>query len=173
MTVKRKTFAFAVVSILVAGGFAASSALQAADPSQETGPVYSIEGAWFGITTFPTLGPQPTLDTFTSNAQRPGSVGTLLCTVPAQIAGTLTPSGHGNWVRIGTNTYAFTAERIIMSGTTFAGLARFWGTITAVSDSELTGTMNVQFYSPDGIPTSPVFAGATLERHRVEIIFEQ
>jgi hypothetical protein len=171
MTLTSKVLALAVLSVGVAAGIPASAARQPPDP-QETGPVYSIEGAWFGVTTFPTLGPQPTFDTFASNAQRPGREGTFLCTVPAQIAGGTTPSGHGNWVRIGTNRYAFTAVRIMMSGTTFVGLARFWGTITAVSDDELTGTMNAQFYSPDWTPTSPVFTG-TLERHRIEVTFEQ
>ena len=175
VTLTSKVLALAVLSVAVAAGIPASAALPLPDP-QETGPVYSVEGAWFGITTFPALGPQPTLDTFVSNAQRPGSEGTFLCTVPAQLAIlgnlSLTPSAHGNWVRIGTNRYAFTAVRIIMSGSTFVGLARFWGTITAVSDDELTGTMNAQFYSPDGTPTSPVFT-ATLERHRIEVTFEQ
>lgn len=171
MNLTGKVLALAVVSVVVAAGISASAALQPPD-AQETGPVYSIEGAWYGVTTFPSLGPQPTLDTFVSNAQQPGREGTFLCTVPAQIAGGLTPSGHGTWVRIGTNTYAFTAVRIQMSGSTLVGLARFWGTITAVSDDELTGTMNAQFYSPDWTPTSPVFA-ATLERQRIEVTFEQ
>ena len=171
MTLTSKVLALAVLSVAVAAGIPASAALQPPDP-QETGPVYSVEGSWYGMTTFPALGPQPTFDTFMSNAQRPGREGTFLCTIPAEIAGGLTPSGHGNWVRLGTNRYAFTAVRIMMSGSTFVGLARFWGTITAVSDDELTGTMNAQFYSPDGTPTSPVFAG-TLERHRIEVTFEQ
>ena len=171
MTLTSKVLALAVLSVTVAAGIPASAALHPPDP-QETGPVYAVDGSWFGMTTFPTLGPQPTFDTFASNTQRPGREGTFLCTIPAQIAGGMTPSGHGTWVRIGTNRYAFTAERIMMSGTTFAGLARFWGTITAVSDDELTGTMNAQFYSPDGTPTSPVFGG-TLERHRIEVTFEQ
>jgi hypothetical protein len=84
----------------------------------------------------------------------------------------MTPSGHGTWVRLGTNKYAFTAVRIMMSGTTFVGLARFWGTVTAVSHDELTGTMNAQFYSPDGTPISPVHTG-TLNRHRIDVTFEQ
>lgn len=169
-----KVLALAVL-VAVAAGIPASAALQPPD-AQETGPVYSIEGAWYGITTFPALGPTPTFDTFVSNAQRPGREGTLLCTVPAQLAIlgnlSLTPSAHGNWVRIGTNTYAFTAERIIMSGTTFVGLFRFWGTITAVSDAELTGTMNAQSYAPNGTPISGV-STATLERRRIEVTFEQ
>lgn len=172
LTLTGKVLALAVVSVAVAAGIPASAARQPPDP-QETGPVYSIEGAWYGMTTFPgVLGSQPTLDTFVSNARRPGFEGTFLCTVPAQIAGGLTPAGHGNWVRIGTNRYAFTAVRIIMSGTTLVGSARFWGTITAVSDDELTGTMNAQFYAPEGTPISGV-ATATLERRRIEVTFEQ
>ena len=171
MTRTSKVLALAVLSVAVAAGIPASAALQPPDP-QETGPVYSVEGAWYGMTTFPALGPQPTFDTFMSNSQRPGREGTFLCTIPAEIAGGFTPSGHGNWVRIETNTYAFTAALIMRSGSTFVGWARFWGTITAVSDDELTGTMNARFYSPDGTPTSPVFTG-TLERHRIEVTFEQ
>jgi len=171
MTLTSRVLALAVVSVAVAAGISASAALQPPDP-QETGPVYSVEGSWFGMTTFPTLGAQPTFDTFASNAQQPGREGTFLCTIPAAIAGEMTPSGHGSWVRIETNRYAFTAVRIMMSGPTFAGLARFWGTITAVSGDELTGTMNAQFYSPTGTPTSPVFTG-TLVRHRIEVTFEQ
>src|SRR5512134_2392715 len=78
---KGKVLALAVVSMLVAGGFAASAALQA-DTSQETGPVYSLEGAWYGMTDIPGLPPTPTLDTFSSNAQRPGVEGTFLCNIP-------------------------------------------------------------------------------------------
>jgi hypothetical protein len=174
MTLTGRVLALAVVSAAIATGIPASATLRPPDP-QETGPVYSVEGSWFGMTTFPTLGSQPTLDTFMSNAQRPGREGPFLCTVPAEIAGGLglTPSGHGNWVRIGTNTYAFTAERIMMKRTTFVGLARFWGTITAVSHDELTGTMNAQFYATDGkTPISGVHT-ASLERHRIEVTFEQ
>lgn len=171
MTLRGKVLALAVVSMLVAGGFAASSALRAADPSQETGPVYSLEGAWYGVSNVVGIPPTPTLDTFVSNAQRSGVEGTFLCTVPTEIAGNFTPSGHGNWVRIAKNAYAFTAVRAITTGTTHVGWARFWGTITPVSDNELTGTMNVQLYQPNGTPMSPVFTG-TLERHRVDIIFE-
>lgn len=174
MTLKSKVSALAIVSVLVAGALVASSALDAAAATQETGPIYAIEGAWYGVTYFPgsSIPPTPTFDTFTSNARRPGIEGSFLCTVPASIAGNQTPSGHGNWTRIAINTYAYTAMRAITSGATFVGWAKFWGTITAVSDNELTGTINVQFYNPSLSPTSPVFSG-TLERHRVEIVFEQ
>ena len=171
MSVTRKLWVLAVVSALVVAGVSASAALRAPD-RQETGPVYSVEGAWYGITDITGLPPTPTLDTFTSNAQRPGREGTFLCTVPAAVAGNQTPSGHGNWVRIGTNQYAFTAVRAITNGATFVGWAKYWGTITAISDDELTGTINAQFYLANGTPISPVYGG-TLERHRVEITFEQ
>ena len=173
MTLTRRVWAPVVVSVLVAAGISASAAPQAPAP-QETGPVYSVEGAWYGMTTFTSgvIPPTPTFDTFTSNAQRPGLEGTFLCTIPAAIAGNMTPSGHGNWVRIGTNRYAFTAVRAIMNGSAFVGWARFWGTITAVSDDDLTGTMNAQFYLPNWTPVSPQFAG-TLERHRIDVTFEQ
>jgi len=171
MTLRRRVLALAVGSLLVVGAISASAALQAPDP-QETGPVYSIEGAWYGMTQFPSLGSTPTLDTFTSNAQRHGVEGTFLCTIPAAVAGNQTPSGHGNWVRIATNKYAFTAVRAIVSGPGAFGWAKYWGTIAAVSENELSGTINAQFYAPDGTPVSPQFTGS-IERHRVEITFEQ
>ncbi len=76
---------------------------------QETGPVYSLEGAWYGMVTItsPVTINSPSLDTFTSNAQRQGFEGTFLCTISA--FPNSTDSGHGNWVRIGTNTFAYTA----------------------------------------------------------------
>jgi hypothetical protein len=182
MTLRRKMLALAVVSVLVAAGIPASAALQAHDPQerghdpqgrghdpQERGPVYSVEGAWYGMTNIVGMAPTPTLDTFTSDAQRHGFEGTFLCTIPAL---NMTPSGHGNWVRIGTNKYAFTAVRVMFNGSTFVGWAKFWGTITAVSDDELTGTINAQFYLPNWTPMSPQFTG-TLERHRIDITFEQ
>ena len=171
MTLNGKVWPLALVSMVLAGGFAAS-ALKAAGPDQETGPVYSLEGAWYGMTNVVGLPPTPTLDTFASNNQRSSVEGTFLCTVPAGMAGNQTPSGQGNWVRIATNTYAFTAMRAITNGATHVGWARFWGTITPVSDNELTGTMNIQLYLPNGTPMSAVFTG-TLERHRVDVIFEE
>jgi hypothetical protein len=174
MTLKWKVLALAVVSVLVAAGITVSAALRAPDPSQDGGPVYSLEGAWYGITNFPgtPIPPTPTMDTFTSNAQRHGVEGTFLCTIPAEIAGGQTPSGHGNWVRIAKNTYAFTALRARMEGATFLGWVKFWGTITPISDHELTGTINAQFFAPNGTPASPPFPG-TLERHRIPITYEQ
>jgi hypothetical protein len=170
MTLRKKALAVAVVLVLVVAGVSASAALQAS-VTQDTGPVHSLEGAWYGITSFNGIPPTPTFDTFTSNAQRHGIEGSFLCTIPAVAAPGQTPSGHGNWVRIATNKYAFTAMRAFVSGSTF-GWAKFWGTIVAVSDDELTGTINMQIYLPDGTPMSPVYTG-TLERHRIQIAFEQ
>lgn len=174
MSLNRKLLVLAIVSMLGAGAFAASSALQAAGARQETGPVFSIEGAWYGMTYFPgtSIPPTPTFDTFTSNAHRPAIEGSFLCTIPAGIAGNQTPSAHGNWTRIGINTYAYTSMRAITSGPTVIGWAKYWGTITAASDNELTGTINAQFFDPNLTPISPVFAG-TLERRRVEIVVGQ
>ena len=178
MTLNRKLSALAIVSMLGAGALAASSAVQAAGAGQETGPVYSIEGAWYGMTYFPgtIIPPTPTFDTFTSNAHRPSIEGSFLCTIPAEMAvlpaGSFTPSAHGSWVRIATNTYAYTSMRAITRGVTVVGWAKFWGTVTAISENELTGTINVRFYDQNLTQISGVSTG-TLERRRVEIAFEQ
>ncbi len=148
--------------------------------AQETNGVYSMEGAWYGVVTLTDLGLSiPSLDTFTSNALKPGVKGTFLCTVPAMTNigndGWLreTPSGHGNWVRIGKNKYAFTAARSIFDekGNLF-GRSKAWGTITPMSDNEYTGTINVQYYLSDGTPFTPVFKG-TMHSQRLAITFEQ
>jgi hypothetical protein len=172
MTLKTRVLGLAVGAMLVAAGFAGSSVLQAANARQETGPVYSIEGAWYGMTDIPGKPSTPTFDTFTSDARRPGLEGSFLCTIPAGLAGNQTPSAHGNWIRVATNTYAYTAMRAITSGTTVVGWSKFWGTVTALSENDLTGTINVQLYDPAMTPISPQFTG-TLDRHRIEITFEQ
>lgn len=154
--------------------------------AQEAGPVYSMEGAWYGIASIVGIGELPSLDTFTSNAQRHGVEGTFLCTTPAankmphpwhmgdpSYWTALTPSGHGNWVRIDKNKYAFTAVRAVFDQTgSLFGWARFWGTITPISENEYTGTMNYQFYYADGTPYWPQRTG-TLHSYRIEITFEQ
>jgi hypothetical protein len=169
---------FAILAALVAASIGASAV-------QENGPVYSMEGAWYGVVSVINFGEIPSLDTFTSDAQKHGVEGTFLCTVPPikmpnplNPGGwpnsylTYTPSGHGNWVRIDKNRYAFTAVRTIFNETgQLFGWARFWGTITPISESEYTGTMNYQFYALNGTPLTPLRTG-TLHSHRVEIAFE-
>ena len=56
------------------------------------------------------------------------------------------------------------------NGTLF-GWARFWGTITPISENEYTGTMNYQFYYLNGTPF-PWQRTGTLHSNRIEIIFE-
>lgn len=176
----RKTntrFILALLAIIVAVGASTSIA-------QERERIYSMEGAWSGAVSLTDLGLTiPTLDTFTSNPLKPGMEGTFLCSVPAvtQYPNPLNPNGwtkqtsagHGNWLRIGRNKYAFTAIRTIFdeNGNLF-GHAKNWGTITQISKNEYTGTMNVQFYLADGTPSTPVFSG-TLRSQRVAITFEQ
>ena len=170
MTAKGKVARIALVLAFVVG-LTALAGLQAAGRGQEGGPVYSLEGAWYGVTTFGGIPPTPTLDTFTSNAQRHAVEGTFLCTIPAAMAGGQSPSGHGNWVRVGTNTFAFTAMRMMITEGGGYLWAKFWGTITPDSADHLTGTINMQLYLPDGTPASAQFTG-TLERKRVPITFE-
>jgi hypothetical protein len=142
---------------------------------QEHGRVYSIEGAWYCVYA-------AGLDTFVSNAQRPGVEGTFLCSVgavakvpnPLKANGwlSITLEGHGNWVRIDKNRYAFTAMRPIMDqdGNQF-GWATFSGTITPISENEYTGTNNYQWYNLDGTPF-PRHGTLPLHSHRIEIIHE-
>jgi hypothetical protein len=175
---------FAVLAGIVTATIVGSAAVR--QGSDATGPTYSLEGAWYGTVTIAGRGPTPSLDTFTSNAQKQGAEGSALCTIPIVVSlphplhpadpaywlGT-TPSAHGNWVRIGTNTYAFSKVRTIydQKGKLF-GWARFWGTITPTSVDEYIGTMNSQFYVEDGTPFSPLFTG-TMHSRRIEIIPQQ
>ena len=177
MRLKNTALALGVVAVLVTAG-SGTSAAQQGGAAQQAGPSYSLEGAWFGMASITGFQPTPSLDTFTSNAQRKGNEGTFLCTIPTMqmpIPGgvlTFTASGHGNWVRIAKNTYAFTAVRSIVdqAGMPF-GWAKFWGTITAISEDEYSGTMNAQFYTLDGTAFSPLFTG-TLASRRIPIQFE-
>ncbi len=159
---------FASLTVLVAASVGASAA-------QENGPVYSLEGAWYQVA-------GGGMDTFVSNAQRPGVEGTFLCSVGAvgklphpskpNVWLSVTLEGHGNWVRIDKNTYAFTAMRPIMDSDGYPfGWATFVGTITAISENEYTGINNFQWYNLDGTPYP---RGGTLPLHsyRIEIIHE-
>jgi hypothetical protein len=178
MTTRNMRFTIAILAVLITAGVSASIA-------QKTEPVHSMEGSWYGIVsiTSPTAMSTPSLDTFTSDSQRHAVEGTFICTIPAvgkmpnpmNANGWLstTASGHGNWVRIGKNKYAFTAARTVFDETgKLFGWAKFWGTITPISDSQYAGTMNAQYYLPNGNPFSPLFTG-TLHSQRIEITFEQ
>lgn len=175
----------AVMAVLVTAGIVASAAARLNDVTQETGPAYSLEGAWYGTASLAGLPPVPTLDNFTSAAQKPGVEGSVLCTIPVmtlrhpdhptdpQYWLTMAPSGHGNWVRVGTNAFAYTAVRTLVdqSGVYF-GRGRNWGTFTAPSENEFSGTMTFRFYRADGTPFGRTFTGVA-NSTRVEITYEE
>jgi hypothetical protein len=166
-------------------GMVGASAAQDRDDRDNRGRVYSTEGAWYGIASIVGVGDMQTLDTFTSDAQREGREGTFLCTSqglfkmphPLHMGDSnywtgMTNSAQGNWVRIDKNKYAFTAIRIVYDQNAVAfGWAKFWGTITPISNDEYTGTLNYQFYYLDGTPYWPTRVGS-LHSHRVPITFE-
>ncbi len=135
---RKIVFALAVITMLAGISLYASL-------SQEDERSYSPEGAWLcsgvvnGIDFL-------WMDIYTSNAQNPEVSGTVLCTLPARPD--LTQSGHGNWIRIGKNTFAFTVWRFITgpNGMPVAKV-KFWGTVTAEGENEMSGTMNGQNYT--------------------------
>ncbi len=97
------------------------------------------------------------MDTYTSDANNQRCAGTVLCTLsvgkfasPMGLV-SVTPSSHGNWVRIAKNKFAFTAWRILLdTDGRPVGTAKFWGTLTAQTNDTFTGTMNMAFHDPDG-----------------------
>jgi hypothetical protein len=148
--------------------------------AQTPGPSYSPEGAWLAqatITGFPTA--TPYMDTYTSDSTNQGRSGTVLCTLPfgksLSPLGiiTLTASGHGNWVRIDKNKFAFTAWRFLLNADTgqVVGTAKFWGTVTVETKDTFTGTMNAQYYRSDGTPLVG-FKGTTAG-NRIEVQIEE
>lgn len=183
MKTRKARLTFAVLTVSVAAGIVASAARQ--DDLTQTGPVYNLEGAWNGVVTLDTGQQIPSLDNFASNARNSGAEGSLLCTIPVSKLRhpdhpadpafwlTMTPSGHGNWVRTGTNRYAYTVVRTLTDQDgAFFGRAPHWGTFTPVSGNELTGTMNIQFYRADtGMPYSRIITGVA-HSTRVEMIYE-
>jgi hypothetical protein len=176
-----------VLTALAVVGILASAALHQSEAVAQQGKPYSLEGAWMGTATiyaaagFPDM-QFPTMDTFTSDLERPKHSGTFLCTVPGpklphpmdptntDMWISVTQSGQGNWTRIGTNDYAFTAWRIIVDqqGWPF-GRAKYWGIITTVSDDEYSGTIHAQFYAGDGTPLFPAPFNGSLSSRRIEV----
>ena len=127
---------------------------------------YSPEGAWLAWATI--VGhpkPFPFMDTYTSDANNQGQSGTVLCTLetgkfpgPTGSLVGMTPSAHGNWVRIAKNKFAFTAWRILLdeAGRPW-GTAKFWCTLTVETNNTFTGTMNAAYYDQN----ETVFASVT------------
>jgi len=139
---------------IVAGAAMCPPAVTAQGPE----PSYSLDGAWFGQATLAgNPRPIPFMDIFTSDPNNPGQSGTVLCTL--QVASiqspmgvvNLTPTGHGNWMRIDKNKFAFTAWRILMDTNGRAiSRAKFWGSVTLQAYDTINGTMNFAYYDQAG-----------------------
>ena len=184
MKIRKARLTFAGLAAVVAASLMGAAAEQQSDLTLETAPNYSLEGAWYGTVTVANKAPAASLDTFTSNAQNQGVKGTALCTIPAvgKLPNPLnpdgwlavTPSAHGDWVRTGKNTYAYSMVRTLYDekGASF-GWARFWGTITTISGDEYTGEMNANYFLPDGTPMLPHDITGTQHSKRIEVPFEQ
>jgi len=131
---------------------------------QSSESAYSPEGAWIcsgevsGITFH-------WMDIYTSDARRPGVSGTILCTLP--VIG-MTQSGHGSWIRIGKNEFAFTVLRLLLDNGVPVGTAKFWGTVTIDAENHVSGAMSSQNYLFDGTPISGVM-NLTFEMTRIEV----
>ena len=140
-------------------------------------PSYSLDGAWFGQATLPGSPPFPFMDIFTSDPNNPGQSGTVLCTLQLPSGQSpmgqtsWTPSGQGNWVRVGKNKFAFTVSRIIMDANGRpVSRAKFWGTVTLQAPDTIAGSMNFENYDQNGnvflrvtgIPTVETWIGPLL-----------
>ncbi len=132
---------------------------------------YSAEGAWLCYSTINGLGRTLYwMDNYTSDSNRPGVSGTVLCTLPIPLPG-MTQSGHGTWIRVGKNTFAFTVLRLLTDANGDAiGTAKFWGSVTVDADDHLSGTMKSQNYFLNGtvIPPGDVLT-AEFEGTRIEV----
>lgn len=140
---------------------------------------FSPEGAWFCTAKLPGVPvPVPYMDIYTSNSNGSEASGTVLCTLsvgkfasPMGIV-SMTQAGHGNWIRIGKNKFAFTAWRIIIDADGHpVGTAKFWGTLTATAHDETSGTMNAEYYGPTGDRFLSVTGGITTGK-RIEVEVE-
>ncbi len=165
MSIGRRTILTSVLGLFVLTGisFFASS-------YQDEERSYSPEGAWLmnGV-----LGGQFYLwmDNYTSDSNKSGVSGTILCTLPTGSGST--QSGHGSWIRIAKNTFAITTVRILISPDGQpAGTARFWGTVTVDAENEMSGTLNAQYFSLSGDPIPPVLGPIASTGQRIEVTVE-
>jgi hypothetical protein len=99
MTTGKSALTFAVVAVLVTAGIVASAAARQGDVTQQTGPVYTLEGAWYGRSRSTAWDPRR--QRYAASNARPGE-GTSLCTIsvvrtmsnpvdPGWLEGTLGP----------------------------------------------------------------------------------
>jgi hypothetical protein len=141
---------------------------------------YSPEGAWFCTGVIPGIPrPVPWMDIYTSDSNKPGVSGTVLCTLPVGKSPSpmgmvsVTSTAHGNWIRIGKNKFAMTAWRIIVDANGMAvGTAKFWGTLTVGAENEASGTLNAEYYDSNGVPYYSM-KGGTSTGKRIEVVVEE
>ncbi len=141
-----------------------------ASTNQDAETSYSPEGAWLmnGVVAGQSF---LWMDTYTSDSNKPGISGTVMCTLP--VVSGMTQSGHGSWVRIAKNKFAFTAVRILIGGEGQpAGTAKFWGTVTVDAEDEMSGTLSAQYFDLSGKATSPVIGPGISNGKRIELIVE-
>jgi hypothetical protein len=132
--------------------------------AQESQAQYVPDGAWFATASMPGGVQVPFMDIYVSDPTTQGRAGSVLCTLstPA-FAGpygmtAATTAGHGNWIRLDKNRFAFTVWRILVDADPANGVpdgapvgtAKFWGTITATGADSFEGAMKAQYYGPNG-----------------------
>ena len=150
------------------------------DFSAPEGRSYSPEGAWFCSVKFPGWpSGVPYMDIYTSDSNGPRVSGTVLCTLsvgkfPSPMGMvSMTQAGHGNWIRLEKNTFAFTALRILLDADGHpVGTAKFWGTLTATAEDETSGTMNAEYYDSKGALFNRISGGISTGK-KIEVVVEQ
>ena len=173
MSVRNRKILQALIGIFVFAGISLCASL-----SQDSERSYSPEGAWFCSVKFPgSPTPVPYMDLYTSDSNKPGVSGTVLCTLsvgsfpsPMGLV-SMTQAGHGNWIRIAKDRFAFTAWRIIVDTLGHpVGTAKFYGSVTVIAENEIAGTMNAEYYNSAGDRFFAVAGGvSTGKRIEVEV----
>ena len=179
-----------LVYVLAAASAAISLSASSYENDQRS---YSLEGAWLCSVQWKPGGPIfPFLETHTASATNPFNSGTILCSLslpdfdlyprdPGNPLMNLTEAGHGNWIRISKNEFAFTVNRILIyaDGKPYdpstlkpVGYVKFWGTRTVTSDGEYSGTLNADYRDGAGNLLLALRKGITTG-HRIPVDVEQ
>ena len=173
MNIGNKKIVLALAVIAMFAGISLYASLY-----QDTERSYSPEGAWFCSVKFPgSPTAVPYMDLYTSDSNKPGVSGTVLCTLsvgsfpsPMGLV-SMTQAGHGNWIRIAKDKFAFTAWRIIVDTVGHpVGTAKFYGSVTVIAENEISGTMNAEYYNSAGDRFFAIAGGvSTGKRIEVEV----
>ncbi|HSL22691.1 MAG TPA: hypothetical protein VK886_14250 [Vicinamibacterales bacterium] len=170
-------FARILVALVLLVGVPSSAAVI----QDDTERAYLPDGAWLATGTFG--GARiPYMDTYISYGNAHGTKGSVLCTLPfgsldlplgpggAWISVIGTQSGHGEWMRVSKNVFAFTVWRILVDSDGHAvGWARFWGTNQVDAPDHFSGTMNALFYTKELVPLPMPPLTATTEATRIVV----